>query len=198
MEKYYIYKILNKTNAKVYIGKAKNPKARWEIHISTAMSGTDKYMHLLHRAIVKYGQDNFDFSIIEEFQNEQEAFEAEKYWIDFYRCNINKYGKEAGYNMTDGGEGISGYHHTEETRQKIGEAHKGLVYSEESKNKMSNSHRGVLNNNHGKHLTEDHKNNISSARKLQGNFRTGTKHSEETKKRISAALKNSKRAGAHE
>ena len=80
-----------------------------------------------------------------------------------------------GYNMTDGGEGLSGYKVSDETKRKLSEAKKGKHVSEETKRKLSK----VLK---GRRFTEEHKKKI-------GLSRIGHKHSEETKKRLSEMRK---------
>ena len=44
--------------------------------------------------------------------------ELEKYYIALYKTNINRYGKEYGYNLTDGGDGVSGIKYSEEEYDK--------------------------------------------------------------------------------
>ena len=63
-----------------------------------------------------------------------------------------------------------GKHHSEETKQKISEAHKGennywygKHHSEEHKQKMSKRMSGENNPNYGKQLSEEHKQKISEA-----------------------------------
>jgi group I intron endonuclease len=56
-----IYKITNKINGKVYIGQSINIERRWKEHISDKRKNS-----LIHLAIEKYGEKNFNFEIIEE------------------------------------------------------------------------------------------------------------------------------------
>lgn len=56
----------------------------------------------LHRAIRKYGEENFRFEII-EICDAAELNDKEKFWIKFY----NSYDASSGYNMTLGGDGYS-------------------------------------------------------------------------------------------
>lgn len=80
---YYCYLITNKVNGKVYVGKTnyQNPKRRFTAHIKVSRK-PEKYKvqyHLLHRAIRKYGEQSFEFAVIESFLDEEESLEAEKY-----------------------------------------------------------------------------------------------------------------------
>ena len=74
------------------------------------------------------------------------------------------------FNFTDGGDGISGYKHTEESKRKISEALKG-----------------ENNPNYGKTLSKETRKKISEALKGENNPMLGKKHSKETRKKISEA-----------
>lgn len=136
--------IFNLKNGKIYIGKS-NSKGRWKTHLNTARSGPKVYKasySLIHKAIRKYGEDNFEFRII-QYINDADAAAAERYWISFYKTNVGKFGNEFGYNLTEGGEGWLGQRHTEETKLKLRELHLGLKASEETKMRMRISHDGM-------------------------------------------------------
>lgn len=140
---FYVYLIHNIINNKFYVGKAKNPHKRWDKHIKVARGNREKEKFYIHRAISKYGIDNFSFSIIQTIFNENEANMAEIYWINFYLSNNSKYG----YNQTNGGEGVSGRVVSKATRQKQREKAVGRKHNEETLKFMSgnNSHRSKLN-----------------------------------------------------
>lgn len=89
-----IYKITNKINNKCYIGQSRNIERRWKRHIQENNDSA------IHRAIKKYGVENFSFEVIEECSTE-ELDKKEIYWINFY----NSIDKEKGYNLTLGGLG---------------------------------------------------------------------------------------------
>ena len=55
-----IYKIENLINHKVYIGQSIEIEKRWQKHLSA------KDDFVIHRALQKYGKENFSFQIIEE------------------------------------------------------------------------------------------------------------------------------------
>lgn len=93
-----IYKITNIINGKVYVGQAVDIKRRWQEHCSHSFSPTHiSYNHTIHRAIRKYGIENFTFEVLEECA-ETLLNEKEIYWI----AKLNS--KQNGYNMTDGGD----------------------------------------------------------------------------------------------
>jgi group I intron endonuclease len=135
---FYIYIIQNLINLKVYIGKTNNPSRRFTNHKKIAevgMSVGRKTFNLLHKAIVKYGIKNFSSQVWEEFDNEEDCLEAEKFWIEFFRSNVNRFGSECGYNLTAGGDGITGKRHTKISKEKISAALQGRkIYNRKRRN----------------------------------------------------------------
>ena len=98
-----IYKITNNVNGKVYVGQAIDIKRRWQEHRSHSFLPSHiSYNYAIHRAIRKYGINNFDFKILEECE-ETELNEREKYWITTLKS------QEDGYNMTQGGDTTANY-----------------------------------------------------------------------------------------
>ena len=92
----FIYKIENKINGKIYIGKTEknNPEDRWKSHCRDAKYRKTK----LYNAFKKYGIINFEFYVI-EFTGKvtrQRLNEREIYWIEVLSPE---------YNMTKGGDG---------------------------------------------------------------------------------------------
>ena len=88
-----IYKVTNKINGKVYIGQSVDIGRRWRQHMTAE---DDIYFH---KAIQKYGVENFEWEVIEKCKK-SELDERESYWIEYYD-SFNK-----GYNCTRGGEGV--------------------------------------------------------------------------------------------
>lgn len=96
-----IYKITNRINNKIYVGKTTNIYRRWKDHKRLAfIEGHKEYNKPLYQAFRKYGLENFDFSIIESVDNNI-GEEKEKYWIKYYNSYNN------GYNASLGGDGGS-------------------------------------------------------------------------------------------
>lgn len=92
---YYLYKITNTLNNKIYIG----------IHQTKDLS--DGYFGSglnLNRAIKKYGKENFVKEILEYFDNEESMIEREKQLVnsDFVKSNDT-------YNIMEGGKGSFSY-----------------------------------------------------------------------------------------
>lgn len=89
-----IYKVTNLINSKVYIGQTRRSLIiRWKEHLYLANKQDNKF----HKAIFKYGEDNFVIQVIEKV-DEKLLNEREEYWIKFYNSLID------GYNSTLGGE----------------------------------------------------------------------------------------------
>ncbi len=152
---YYVYKITNKLNGKIYIGKSseKNIKERWKKHCS--LSRRQSY---IQRAIQKYGKDNFTFEIIEKIELENESYDYEKDWIKFYNSN----NKENGYNLNEGGRGnITGKPISNETRNKMSISAKIRANTPEFKIQVSERNKlaiGSKNPNYNNHKLAGSKN----------------------------------------
>ena len=93
-----IYKIENLVNGKVYIGQSKNIYERWYCHKNKLNSNkhNNKY---LQNAWNKYGNENFDFSILEEC-SQDEIDDLEIYYIKKY----DSANQDKGYNLQLGGK----------------------------------------------------------------------------------------------
>ena len=162
---YYIYKITNLINNKVYIGQSVSPKIRWSRHKSDAR--LNKKADHLYRAMRKYGEDNFMFEVIDEVVTLSEADELEVQIISIY----NSTNRVFGYNKAPGGQGKRLV--SEETRQKLSKAAKGrqsrLGHSPSSETRI-----------------------LLSKAQLGNTYRLGFKTSEETKKKLSKINKGKK------
>ena len=146
--KYYIYQIINKLNGKSYIGQHKIPKVKetFRRYMGSGIAITE--------AIKKYGKENFDKIILEDIEDDEKhtlVSEREKFWIKEKNTMYPN-----GYNISPGGEGgctkesaakgvatkkANNYHHSEQTKKKLSEAHKGQKFSAEHKKNLSEHHR---------------------------------------------------------
>lgn len=176
---YYIY-MYTFPNGKKYIGKTKRSMSQRQ---GSDWSGY-KRCRLLWNAIQKYGTENIKTDILfEGTLTDEEASKLECFYIEKYKTNACKYKNPSyGYNLTDGGEGISGCVFTEERLEKLlaqlNEAidkRRGKPLSDEHKQKLSESHKGLRK---GYKLSEETKVKIGKANSLEN-------ISEETRKRKS-------------
>lgn len=94
----YIYKITNKINGKVYIGKTMfSIEERWKQHCRERIRNRCE-KRPLYNAMNKYGVENFIIEQIEEC-SEEILSDREIYWINYFDSFKN------GYNATCGGDG---------------------------------------------------------------------------------------------
>ena len=98
MKRWTVYKHIS-PSGKVYVGISSDIKRRW--------TANGYYYHLsdtvFSRALNKYGWQSFQHIIIAEDLSKQEACDMEKELIAYYKA------KNLSYNITDGGEGTSGF-----------------------------------------------------------------------------------------
>lgn len=172
----------------VYIGKTiKTLNERKLHHFRIMRTGSNFYFH---RALKRYGKNNFTWEILHQTNKEDHLNVLEKFYILYYRT------KGKLYNLTDGGEGTSGRIISEETRRKMSEAqkgeknhsygkvgyNKGKKFSLEFRKKLSESHKGQIPNRKGQHHTEATKEKLRQAN-------LGKRHTKESLKKMSLAQK---------
>jgi group I intron endonuclease len=159
-----IYLITNVTNQKKYIGQTKNLKRRLKSHFK----GSKLREHSFARAIRKYGQENFEVSILEECDDDT-VDSRERYWIE----KFNTMNPEFGYNLESGGNACKCI--SQEAKTKMSNARKAwyAALSEEEKQafrakikgkKLSNEHKEkLLASVKGIPKSEQHKQKIAIA-----------------------------------
>jgi group I intron endonuclease len=180
-----IYVIKNLINGKQYVGMTTRIKRRWSEH-----KGADKSSPILHNALKKYGVENFSFTHVADAFSWDYAQEIERLFIAELNTKVPN-----GYNLTDGGEGTLGFPApnkgrpmSEESKEKLRQAHLGKKMSKESSEKKSLATKG-------KKKAEEHKKKIGLAQKgvpCPQRGRKGKKLSEETKLKLSLAKKGKK------
>lgn len=126
MSKFFVYLTTNLINGKQYVGEHNNLK---DNYYGSGIA--------IHRAIKKYGKQNFSRKILEEFDSKELAFNAqEKYIILFNTLEPN------GYNISPkGGNCVNGCH-SEETKRKISFNNKTPVIKQSTCNLMSQNNKG--------------------------------------------------------
>lgn len=97
---YYVYKITNRINGKLYVGCTINPcEQRWKVHRNAGLNPNSPGYYdatTLHRAMHKHGVDNFSFEVLEECsENIQFLRDKEREWIRKLNCRIPN-----GYNVS--------------------------------------------------------------------------------------------------
>ena len=147
-----IYRIINSSNGKCYVGSSIDINRRRLEHFS-ALSHNRHVNNHLQNAYNKYGKDSFIFEVIENLEItdniKEDLLEREQFWIDNLKPEYNIL-PVAGSNL--------GYHHTEETKQKISNSTKGV--------KKSESHaKHIREGQKGRVLSEEHKAKLSQTAK---------------------------------
>ncbi len=112
---FYLYKITNKVNGKIYVG----------VHKTKNMN--DGYMgsgKVIRDALKKYGENNFEKEILEFFENEEHMFLREKEFVnddflvrkDVYNLRCGGYGGFDHIHKLNLHRGFKGKHHSIETK----------------------------------------------------------------------------------
>lgn len=164
----FIYQIKNSKTGKCYIGQTTDFKRRKREHLNELRKHKHSNLYL-QNAFDKYGEDSFEFTILEECEKEQ-ANDREIFWLN----NFGGFESSNNYNLCQAGgaKGIS-----EETREKL----RSRIMSEETRRKISESRKGIKLN-----LTDERRRQISESNRQRF---TGKKHTEESKRKMSETLK---------
>ena len=143
-----------------------------EKRISRHFCDSEKTDYHFHRAIKKYGKENFIFGVVEEC-NLEELNSKEIYWIGKYNTFVDGYNSDTG--------GLNGRLLAEDTKEKISNALKNRTFTPEHLEKIKKSLTG-------KTLSKETKDKISQSKK--GKSRGPL--SEEHKKKIGDANRGKK------
>ena len=177
---FYVYEhIRNDVGAIFYVGKGSKKRAKSSI-------GRNRHWQNI---VAKSG--GFLVRMVIENADEELAFLVETERID----QLERLGTKL-CNMTSGGEGVSGYKHTDNARKKMQEIHKNKLVSNDVRKKIGNANKGrKLSKEHcekmskifkGKIVSDEIKQKISNS--LIGNKRSlGRTYSKKTKEKMSAA-----------
>jgi group I intron endonuclease len=112
----FIYILTNIINGKQYIGQTtRSIDVRLSEHLNSVKKNSN---NLFHRAIRKYGIENFHIECLEVSDKLVNLWE--KHLVKRWSSKSPN-----GYNLTYGGEGSTGFVHTEEMRRKNSIANKG-------------------------------------------------------------------------
>lgn len=141
-----IYAIKNKINNKVYIGQTSENFQRRYWHHCWKLKQNKHDNCYLQNAFNKYGDENFEFEIIECVTDKSKLNNLEiKYIATYKQDNLC-------YNMLLGGDGRRGFKMSESTKKKIAEKNKinllGKTHSKKTKIKMSQTRTGKYYTRH--------------------------------------------------
>lgn len=188
---YEIYLITNLINNKKYIGQTKSTigyQNRFKQHCDIARNGKRKA--LIHKAIDKYGAENFKIELIAENIPEDRIDYWECYWIN----KFNTFSPNGcGYNMTIGGQGVHGYLHTKEDLIKISESGKKYWVNLKENNPEEYFRLCKVRSDNLKGIPKSKSARENSSRSAKKRFEnepgtfTGKKHSDYSKNLVSIA-----------
>lgn len=182
----HIYCVICLPTGKLYFGQTVTPIGdRWVRHLSSSKKGSN---HKFHRAIRKYGAENF---IIEEVLTvSAPTKEILKKKLDYVEMRLIKRfnTKIDGYNSTDGGDkGTVGLKMSEEAKKKISEAKRRENLSAEQRKKLSESKIGEKNPFYHRTHSEDSRKRISEKKRGENHHFFGKKFTDEHRKKLSEA-----------
>lgn len=175
-----IYCYIDKKNNKiVYIGRDSHLHSRQR---DMAHKKSCNYNKQKINQIIQNNPDRYLYKILWE---KDECTDNHLNQMEIYY--ISKYNPK--FNFTDGGDGISGFKHSEETKQKISKNNarywKGKKRSEEARQKMSENSARYWK---GKKRSEETRQKISEKNKGTNHPMFGKKHSEKTRQKISKTM----------
>lgn len=176
-----IYIAINRVNQKIYVGKtSKTLEERRRKHVGASKYEVDSFR--FHRALLKHGERNFSWRVLEDEIEEPELGQLEAYYIDFF----SSYFPQIGYNMSTDVSGLTANSGKSAWNKgkKTGPAwNKGMKMNDEFREKCSKAKKG------GTHATIS-----EEARKKIGDAHRGKVVSAETRKKMSEAAKMRKRS----
>ena len=172
-----------------YIGKTKNLGRRFRHHLQDAKTGIRTHCYNWIRQLLAVGLAPMMGTL--ETTTQVDAADRERAWIAYLRAAGSPL-----TNLTNGGDGIPGHHHSEETREKMSTVHLGKKLSSETRTKISEANTGkkrspeirakfrasAMGNKNclGRSVSDECRMKIATALK-------GYRHSEETRARMSVA-----------
>lgn len=135
------------------------------------------------RAIAKYGAANIQIKIVKRNLTEQEAFFYEREAIACLRAFDYRLA-----NLTDGGEGTSGWNPSPEIRERMRLRQIGRKHSLEARKKISDSHKGkTFSKEHRAKLSVIARNRSDEANRKNSEWHKARRYSDETKEKMRIA-----------
>lgn len=148
-----IYIIHNRITNKKYIGQTvMNVRKRWNKHVSNAKLNKNN-CNYLEQDIRKFGKDNFEIKVMLICEREQ---------LDMYEYQfINMYNTQVpnGYNLMSGGQNRTRKHH-HITKKQMSMTRTGKNHTEQTKQKISEAHIDRI-------VTLEHRINIGESSKYR-------------------------------
>lgn len=149
-----------KTHEIVYVGKDSNihKSSRHKQHLSRSRYDAQPFNRVLQN-----NPDRYVYQVLVWDVATQDRLNALE--IQYIRQLQPK------FNFTNGGDGVSGLKHSDETKRKIAKSNKGKVVSEETRKKIGEANKGNIPWNKNKVCSEETRRRISKARSATGFYR---------------------------
>ncbi len=172
--RFYVYHYCDpKSGTPFWVGKGQGKRAY--VHLTACNRPKhccyDTFFYKKLRKMFSNGVEP-NIEIIQRFSKEEKALKFET--SEIKRIGRRNLGLGPLTNLTDGGEGSSGYVTSDKTKQKLREALLGRVISKETRQKIGDFHRGK-------------KYSKETCQKM-GEARRGSRHTKESRRKISEAL----------
>lgn len=132
------------------------------------------------RTVLKFGAP--EVNIIAQNLEPEKAAELEKFLIKYFGLNNLT-------NISPGGDNITGFVHSDESRKRISLANKGKKRSLETRKRISEGRKGIV-------FSQEHRKNISLAQSGEKHKNWGKKFSSETKDKMKVAATGKNSANA--
>jgi len=132
-----VYAIIHKASSRRYIGSATHTRERFNYHHRRLRANTHCNQYLQH-AWNKYGEDAFDFVLLETIDDPRKLVLLEQKWLDRYQT----YSRTYGFNICPVAGSPLGRKLTKEHKEKIRRARKSRQLSEQTKHKISLAAKG--------------------------------------------------------
>lgn len=167
--RYCVYSLYNNLNGKVYFGITNNYYRRMAEHRGKSRDAQPR--QAIHKALRKYGIDNFSFDLLEDKLTVKEAVQKEMRLIALYNTTSKFYG----YNLTKGG--------TQVHARVSGDAHP-------NKGKKISPHHKFETSKKGRKLSQSHIDFLSRLHSTRVRGEAERKSNSESSKRNWALGKN--------
>lgn len=177
--KSFVYRWINKTNGKDYLGSTSNSKSRLSSYYD--LKTLSIFNMPIYKAILKYGHSNFIFEIV-EFSQPEDVVQREQHYLDLFDFDYNvlekadslfgfKHSADTLEKMK-GRQNALGFNHSLETLEKLRDAQTGKAHSPESLDRMRE--QWAIRKLDLNPSVKDNNNLLSTRKKIQGTLVVAT------------------------
>jgi group I intron endonuclease len=141
-----IYAIRNQIDGKIYVGSSVDMQHRFGQHLGALRNNKHHNIHF-QRAWNKYGEENFEFEVLEVVEDVEELISIEQAYLEFFDTSIK-------YNQRKFASSNLGIEFSDEWKKNLSLAHLGQTTSETQKKWARERWLGEKNPFYGKNLHE--------------------------------------------